>query len=94
MAGAGTLEAGDQGGARQRHVADGVQDLVADEFIRKPHQLPVAHRVAVNRQGVFQAGAMAAVDAFQIIQLLQAARENSKSNFWVPMAAEGKLISR
>ena len=73
MAGTDTLEPGQQRRPRQRHVADGVQNLVANKFIGEAQQARIHQSGLVQRQGIFQRGAPRQVHRMKAFQFLEEA---------------------
>ena len=67
------LEAAEDGRARERQIAQRVEDLVAYEFVWKTHQLGIDDAIAFDRQRVLQAGATAESGFEQRVELMHKA---------------------
>src|SRR5688572_27027817 len=73
VAGFVRTEGSEQRPAEQVQVADGVEDLVADEFVTEAQPLAVQHAVIVHDDGVLQAAAQREADVAQILDVVHEA---------------------
>ena len=79
----GDPDAGNQPRTREFQIADGVQNLVANEFVGKPLQHSVRNVIAVYHQCVEKIGAACEARGAQFFRLLQKA-EGARGRDIVP----------
>src|SRR5438093_637502 len=71
VAGATAFELADHRGGGECEIADGVENLVAHEFVAKALQLRIENALAVDRERVGERGAVCEAGAPQGIELVQ-----------------------